>query len=59
MNTYEEWLKAERDSKGIERQKLMDAEARGIEKRNVEIGKSMLKQGLDVALICEMTGLRE
>ena len=31
LNTYESWLKAERDSQGIERQKLLDAEARGKE----------------------------
>ena len=71
LNTYEQWVKAERDSRGIERQKLLDAEARGMkkgiekgmekgmEKRNVEIAKNMLKKGLDVALICEMTGLSE
>ena len=67
LNTYQQWVKAERDSKGIERQKLLDAEAKGmekgiekgIEKRNIEIAKSMLKKGLDLALICEMTGLSQ
>ena len=32
---------------------------KGMEKRNVEIAKNMLKKGLDVALICEMTGLSQ
>ena len=67
LNTYEQWVKAERDSRGIERQKLLDAEARvmekgvekGMEQEKLEIAKNMLKKGLDVALICEMTGLSE
>jgi len=36
LNTYEAWVKAERDSRGIERQKLMDAEARGIKQGKLE-----------------------
>ena len=52
LNTYESWLKAERDSQGIERQKLLDAEARGIEKgiekgieEGIEIGK---EKGIEI-----------
>jgi flagellar biosynthesis/type III secretory pathway protein FliH len=44
---YEDLLKAERDRKGIERQTLMDAEARGMEKgmeKGIEKGR---KEGIE------------
>ena len=67
LNTYEAWVKSERDSKGIERQKLLDAEARGMEKgreegreeEKVAIAKQMLAKGLDTQFISELTGLSE
>ena len=43
LNTYEAWVKAERDSRGIERQKLMDAEAKGM-KKGMEKG---MKKGME------------
>ena len=45
LNVYEDLLKAERDRKGIERQKLMDAEARGIEKGRKEGIEKGRKEG--------------
>ena len=61
MNTYEQWVKAERDSRGIEHQKLLDAEARGIEKgmqqEKLEIAKSMLPAEIPQEKVAEFTGL--
>ena len=62
LNTYESWLKSERASKIIERQKLQDAEAKGMEKgreeEKLEIAKQMLFQlGLDLATVQKATGL--
>ena len=66
LNTYESWLKAERDSQGIERQKLLDAEARGkeegmqkgMQQEKVEIAKNMLcNLHLDIDVVQKATGL--
>ena len=38
---------------------LKEGKAQGIEARNLEIAKQMLAKGLDIQLICEMTGLSE
>ena len=34
-----------------------EEEKKGIKKRELEIAKQMLLKGLDIELICEMTGL--
>ncbi|MCG8339838.1 MAG: Rpn family recombination-promoting nuclease/putative transposase, partial [Cytophagales bacterium] len=69
LNMYEDLLKAERDRKGIERQKLMDAEARGKEegiqrgrkegrKEGIlETAKNLIQQGIPLDVISKATGL--
>jgi len=36
-----------------------EAEKRGLKKGKIEIAKEMLKKGLDISLISELTGLSE
>ena len=36
---------------------LEEGEKKGLKKRELEIAKQMLAKGLDIELICEMTGL--
>ena len=52
----------EGEKKGIEKglkKGRQEGKAEGMEARNLEIAKQMLAKGLDIQLICEMTGLSE
>ena len=44
--------------KGIEKGRA-EGEARGETKRNLEVAHNMMTEGLDIALICKITGLTE
>jgi predicted transposase/invertase (TIGR01784 family) len=47
----------EQESKIKIKASLKQGEEKGLKKRELEIAKQMLAKGLDIELICEMTGL--
>ena len=56
---FREYMSAEEDARKMENSHLDEAMNKGMEKRNLEIAKNMLNDGVPIESISKYTGLTE